>query len=373
MARRALLHLGTPKSGTTYLQSLWWAQQAALREQGLLLPGRDEHEQFSASVVIRDNGPLLARMGERQLGAWDRIRAQAAAFDGDVLITQEQLVETSAKDAAAAVAALGECADEVHLVLTARDLARIVPSAWQQRVKHGSATTLARFCERVRADDPDFNFWRHQDLPRILERWAADVPAERVHVLPLPGPGAPRDLLWQRTCTLLGLDSAVLSSQAPLANDSLSPQEVEFLRRVNSEFEAAHHDVALSRRLRSVLGTHLGGGDSRPPALVLAPGMQAWLHERGNAMVDELAAGDWDVIGDLDDLRPAAVPPAGTDPDAVPADAVLDVSARVVADLVRATERAEPPAPRVEVSDGATGGRRGLPTPRWLRLPRLRR
>ena len=53
MARRAFVHIGTPKSGTTYLQSLWWQHRDALAERGLLLPGGDADVQFHAAAVVR--------------------------------------------------------------------------------------------------------------------------------------------------------------------------------------------------------------------------------------------------------------------------------------------------------------------------------
>ena len=36
MARRTFVHIGTPKSGTTYLQSLWWHNREDLAARGLL-------------------------------------------------------------------------------------------------------------------------------------------------------------------------------------------------------------------------------------------------------------------------------------------------------------------------------------------------
>ena len=324
MARRVFVHIGTPKSGTTYLQSLWWHNHAALAEQGLLLPGGSADVQFQASAVVRDNAGVLETMTERQLGAWDRLVDEVEAWQGDALISQEQLVETSLEDAAAALARLQAVTDEVHVVVTARDLVRQVPSAWQQRVKHGSPSTLGKFFKRVAKDDPTFNFWHHQDVPRILERWAADLSPGQVHVVVLPRPGAPSDLLWRRTCELLGIDDAGLSLDAPVANETLAPAEIAFLRRVNAHFPKAHLDVAMSRRLKSFMEPRLGGA---PPArIALAPEMHAWLVERGNRMVDELAAGPWHVVGDLDDLRPRPEPGDGVDPDAVPAAEVLAVA-----------------------------------------------
>ena len=223
-------------------------------------------------------------------------------------------------------------------MVTARDLVRQVPSAWQQRVKHGSPTTLRKFFTRVAKDDPTFNFWHHQDVPRILERWAADLPPAHVHVVPLPRPGADPGLLWRRTCDLLGIDDAGLSLDAPVANETLSPAEIAFLRGVNAHFRNAHLDVAMSRRVKGFMEPRLGG--RTPARIALAPDMHAWLVERGTRMVDELAAGPWHVVGDLADLRPDPVPGDGVDPDAVPEAEVLAVAQDFLAAELLA--RAEP-------------------------------
>lgn len=347
MARRVFVHIGTPKSGTTYLQSLWWHNRDALAEQGLLLPGGSADVQFQASAVVRDNAGVLETMTERQLGAWDRLVDEVDAWQRDALISQEQLVEASRESATAAIARLGEVADEVHLVITARDLVRQVPSAWQQRVKHGSPTTLRRFFARVAKDDPEFNFWHHQDVPRILERWAPDLPPADVHVVPLPRPGADPGLLWQRTCDLLGIDDVGLSLDAPVANETLAPAEIAFLRGVNAHFRNAHLDVALSRRVKGFMEPRLGGAPAA--RIALAPDMHAWLVERGNRMVDELAAGPWHVVGDLDDLRPDPEPGAGVDPDAIPDADVLAVAQDFIAAELLARATADTPrAPAAE-------------------------
>lgn len=360
MARRVFVHVGTPKSGTTYLQSLWWHNRAALAEQGLLLPGGSADVQFQASAVVRDNSGVMETMTEQQLRSWDRVVDEVGDWQGDALLTQEQLVEASREDAAAAVARLREVADEVHLVITVRDLVRQVPSAWQQRVKHGSATTLRTFFTRVAKDDPTFNFWHHQDVPRILERWATDLPPAHVHVVPLPRPGADRDLLWRRTSDLLGIDDTGLPLDAPVANETLTPAEVAFLRGVNAHFRNAHLDVALSRRVKGFMEPRLG---ARPPQrLALAPDMHAWLVERGNCMVDELAAGPWHVVGDLEDLRPDPAPSEGVDPDAVPDADVLAVAQEfLAAELLARAEGDDTASPRAVVqppSEAVEGGSR---------------
>lgn len=391
MARRVFLHIGTPKSGTTYVQSLWWRNRDALASQGLLLPGGSEHVQFHAGAVIRDNAGVLATMDATQKQAWERLLAEMAEWEGDALVSQEQLVEADADHARDALRRALEVAEQVHVIITARDLARQIPSAWQQRVKHGSDTTLKRFCARVAKDDPDFNFWRHQDVPRILERWGEGLPPERVHVVPLPRPGAPRELLWTRVCALLGVDDTPLALEAPRANETLGPEEIELLRQVNAHFPRAHHDVAMSRHLRRVLDSHLGRGADNPRRLTLAPDTHAWAVERGNRMVDELGGLPYDVVGDLDDLRPeptpvaGAVPAGGVDPDQVTDHEVLAAATALIAALVReSAPRAgsqhrephagapSPDAPESRLPPGSDG-RGSPPARRWRLLPRRRR
>ncbi|CAA9320602.1 MAG: hypothetical protein AVDCRST_MAG36-491 [uncultured Nocardioidaceae bacterium] len=356
MARRVFLHIGTPKSGTTYLQSLWWQHRDALAGRGLLLPGGDADEQFRAGAVVRANAGVLATMGPRERGAWDRVAQESAAWSGDVLVSQEQLVEASAEQASAAVGRLADDGAEVHLVITARDLVRQVPSAWQQRVKHGSDTTLRRFCRRVAKDDPGFNFWHHQDVPRVLDRWAVALPPEHVHVVVLPRPGADRDLLWRRTSELLGLDAVGLATAAPVANETLAPAEIEFLRQVNTHFPGAHLDVATSRRVKGFMEPRLGRAGRAPARLLLPADLHPWFVERGNAMVDELASAPWHVVGDLEDLRPDPEQGAGVDPDAVPDADVLEVATAFIAAELQARASGPPRAAPAPASPRAVRG-----------------
>ena len=39
MAERVLLHIGAPKAGTTFLQTILWKNRESLGAQGLLVPG----------------------------------------------------------------------------------------------------------------------------------------------------------------------------------------------------------------------------------------------------------------------------------------------------------------------------------------------
>src|SRR5262245_6145383 len=127
MARRLFLHVGTPKSGTTYLQTVLWANKRAMKKQGVLLPLQKFQGHFHLSTIAREAPQQLAVLSPWALKAWDRMEAEVSAFDGDVLISHELFVYASAERARWTTDKLGAICDEVHVVVTARDLGRQVP------------------------------------------------------------------------------------------------------------------------------------------------------------------------------------------------------------------------------------------------------
>ena len=55
MAERVYLHVGLPKTATTYLQTILWANREVLEEQGVRLPGDSRRAHLWASRVIREH------------------------------------------------------------------------------------------------------------------------------------------------------------------------------------------------------------------------------------------------------------------------------------------------------------------------------
>ena len=114
-----------------------------------------------------------------------------------VIVSYELLAGATADQAAAAIADLGDA--EVHVVFTARDFGRSLASAWQERLKFAVPTPLEDFKPRQEEDGPRAEWgWRTMDPTGVLARWGAGLPAERVHLVTVPGPGAPPDTLWRR-------------------------------------------------------------------------------------------------------------------------------------------------------------------------------
>ena len=130
MVERVYLHIGAPKTGTTYLQGILRANAGRLGELGYTQPdaSRPELVRAMADLCGERSGPLID-------GSWDRQAARVAAASGAVVLSQEELCLASAEQAARALSSLGT--SEVTVIVTARDLARQVASHWQQQSKRG--------------------------------------------------------------------------------------------------------------------------------------------------------------------------------------------------------------------------------------------
>lgn len=329
MARRAFLHVGTAKSGTTYLQDLWWRHRDELRERGLLLPGTGRRDHFTAAAVVKGMTDVVRTLDDRELDAWQRIVDDSRDWVGDVLISNEHFSDSPPEAVATALADLAGAADEVHVVLTARDLGRVLPSAWQQRVKMGARQPYRRFLATVRRDEDGQKFWRYQDVPAILALWSPGLPPERVHLVVVPPSGAARDELWQRTAAVLGVDVEGLDAEGRRANDSLSLVEAELLRQVNERLPRPQRSPALTRHVKgSFVPEALVGSAAREP-LVVPERHVAWIRERSEAIVTGLGDSAYDVVGDLAELLPAE-PRAGRTPDQATHDELLEAARSVL-------------------------------------------
>jgi hypothetical protein len=301
MAAKVFLHIGLPKTGTTYLQTVMWADRDRMRNQGVLLPGRERRDHLWTTRIIRED-PHLDTYEERVRESWGVLQEEIAAWDGTALISHEFFGGAATEQAQRMVAALAPA--DVHLVVTAREPVGLYSGGWQESLKNRDARTMPEFAEAEVSDNPMSVWnWRTLDVRLVLERWAPTVPAERVHVLPLPPPGSPRELLWQRFAGLVGLDPDSFDLSPTFPNESMGVAEAETLRRVNLHIKTEDFERPFDRGvyIRTFLADERlatrGGERYWPTQEILAE-----CRERAVAAVAHIEAAGYDVIGDLRDL-----------------------------------------------------------------------
>ncbi|WP_299051184.1 hypothetical protein [uncultured Nocardioides sp.] len=358
MTRRTFLHVGMPKTGTTYLQDICWSHRDALRAEGLLLPGTGHREHLWAALDVQQSTERLARRNPRAPGTFERLRGEIAArSEPDALLTHEFFCLASRKQAARVVEALAP--DEVHVVVTARDTAGMLRAGWQERVKNGSTATLRDTADASRTGS-EFS-WGTWDLAGIVRRWAPAVPPERFHVLPVPSRDEPADQHWRNFASVLGVEGTYDASQEA-ANSSLGLVEVELLRRVNAHLADFLGEQDRGRWIRGYLAEgHLRDDGGAP--FVLDDDLLDDCRERSERAVAVIRRKGLHVVGDLDRLLvpPSAGQGRGVDTvsDTELLGAATELVARMLADVRRLTDGAESEGGDDGGDGGEASGRRG--------------
>ena len=330
---RVYLHIGSPKSGTTYVQSVLGANRTLLREHGVLVAGERHLDLVHAAMAVRED-PRLERLEASRRSAWTRLVAQVRDWSGDAVVVSYELFCAASEEQAAA--ALRDLAGlETHVVITARDLGRAVPSAWQERLKFGLVKPLEEWTPPP-ADQPRSEWgWRTLDPAGVARRWGATLPPERVHVVTVPRRPAQPGELWARFAQACGIDEIPVEADVAMANESLGVAEAEVLRRVNEQVAgtiSTHRDQSIW--LRDLLANDvLASSPRRRVPLGLTDAQLAEAVAVSDAARAEIAERGLAVHGDLADL--AATRPEGSrTPSELDAHDVADAAVAAVSGLL---------------------------------------
>jgi len=302
------------KSGTTYLQSWLDQNSERLAEQGLLW------NKSGANFRATDDLFGSAKPRPHLEGAWAAMKASLDSHAGDALISNELLAAAAPKKVARLVRRLRPA--EVHVLITARDLARVVPSQWQTAMRNRGTVTWAQYVEDIFMSEPNedsyYNwFWNRQDVPGIVSSWSRHVALDSLTVITVPPSGTSPTVLGERFCSVLSVDPTGFDD-ASMSNASLGAHSAELLRRMNAEivsFDWAQHQLAIKNGLARRV---LEGRADKEPSVGLTQRQHNAVRNAATAMVDRLRRMDVKVVGDLDDLIPG-VDAYGTPAD--PADA----------------------------------------------------
>ncbi len=303
------LHIGAPKTGTTYVQAVAAKNRRWLRKQGLLYPGfRGDHFLEAQDVC----GAFKEYRDPRVDGSWNRLAHAVESWRGpDVLISHELFTAATPEQIATIASDLPT--DDLRIVVTARDLARQLPAVWQENLKNGSTLELRQYLRRARrawAEAPGTRrgFWRWQNLPAILADWQRHVPAAQITVVTVPRKGSSPSLLWERFAAAVGLPPVGADLEVLQTNVSLGATSAEVVRRLNA---ALTHESTLgiewpvyrSEVKRFVAETVLAGQSAQP--LSIDSKSLHWAGELGREVASVVRDRGYRVVGDLDELVPS--------------------------------------------------------------------
>jgi hypothetical protein len=233
VADRVVLHIGTMKSGTTYLQGALAA--GTLEDAGAFYAGGTFGVQTAAV---------------RQPARWRRLAEEVAGRPGVAVYSQEFLSFASPKRVPRLVGAFG--GTPVEVVLTVRDQHSAIPAQWQSYTRNRGTDSWEAYLREVErgasgdveeGDGPGRDagrkagaarsFHRAQDVPRIVRRWRRQPGVDRVSVVLVPPSGAAPTELWRRFCEAADLEAAPPPTAGGRSNESLGYASCDLLRRLN--------------------------------------------------------------------------------------------------------------------------------------------
>jgi hypothetical protein len=378
MARpRAVLHIGEPKTGTTFLQQVMWGNRAELAEQGVVLPGHHAQDHYRASQDLRGIAKLATDPAGSWTGEWEILARQAQQAATTAVISHELFSAADDGQVERAVRSLRPA--EVHVVLTVRDMATLLPAEWQETVKHrntrGWEDWLGDVIDResVAADRREWWFWRVHDTLAILRIWSRHVPPERIHVITTPPRGSSSEVLWERFASVLGIDPGGVDLSLARPNSSLGMPETEFLRRLNLAIPREVPDWFYMWNVKEAVAHGELAGRPGGARLVLPADRDTWAKEHAEVLTAGLRESGYDLIGDLGELLPgpAAGPPAS--PADQPAGQLLDAAVRAAAALVTNQYQREYAAAKPQAAPGGHRGLAALVESAVASSPRLKR
>lgn len=318
---RVTLHIGTPKSGTTYVQARLRAVRAQLARHEVLYPGAG----YLPQGGLNHQPAVYAVAGPEVRWVSDEVRAKAVRYlrrltaelrrhRGRALLSAEAMASFHEPAIRELLAALSLRPDQVKVVITARNMERLLTSVWQQNIKNGAThdqhTYLASVA-RMRGAGTS-QFWTAYGLPALVDRWAAVVGMDRVSLAVAPAAPVAGDDLWTRFQRACAIDGVHLDDQDTTArvdsNISLTASQAELLREMNVILDAEQVERRERQRLRArLLQAWMSHSPGQARRLGLAedwrPTLQEWAAQDQAALAERQAAG-LELIGDLEDLSP---------------------------------------------------------------------
>ncbi len=321
-----LLHVGPHKPGTTALQSAFHVNRDGLRAQGVHYAGPNRQPMQAAHAITGKPSPYADGEVPSRNRWRDLVSEVQGAGDARVVISSEGFADADDEGIATVVRDLGR--DRLHVVVTLRPLASILPSQWQQYVQNGMVLTFDEWLDAMFNRAPGKvtpTFWLRHRHHELVRRWAQAVGPERVTAI--VADESDREALLRTFEALVGLRSGTLVPEPDLGNRSLTAAEVEIVRAFNLAFRAEGLGTQLHTKvMRFGAAEQLKRrqpGENEPR--IETP---AWALEKAADVAreirDGIRASGVRVIGDLESLAATPAPataPAERTPDEVWADA----------------------------------------------------
>lgn len=319
-----LLHIGPHKTGTTSVQSAFHAARRELARQGIRYAGPDRHPVAAAQAAIETPGPGARRV--HAIRPWQALVREVKRARRERVVLSSEWFADAEPDAIRRI--VGELDPaRVHVVVTLRSLAMILPSQWQQYVAAGSTIAYEPWLESIFADSGQVatpTFWHRHLHHRLVGRWTDVVGPGNVTVVVVDD--RDRDVVLRAFETLVGVPRGTLVAETDRQNRSFTLAETELLRSLNAALARTIDDPNLRLNL-GLYGSAAAMRGREPgatePRIKTPPWAEVRAAEVQRQIIEGIERLGVRVVGDLRTLapeRPSPTPkPQGQDDEAAAA------------------------------------------------------
>ena len=343
-----LVHIGPYKTGTTAVQAAFHLARAAATKQGVQYAGYGRQPMTAVMAGIGKASPWSASRKPPNPAVWRQLVGEIRGSSArQVVLSSESFSDAEPDAIRRVVADLG--GDQVHIAVTLRPLAKVIPSQWQQYVQNRLTdpfdTWLDALLNQPRGTVTPTFWFRHRH-DELIRRWADVVGPDRITAIVLDD----RDhgLAYRAFEQLTGLAEGTLVADPQLSNRSMTLAEIEVIRAFNIAFKEAALPPVLYQRVMRTGAAQLmerripGPGEGK---VELPPWAVEPVAAIAREIVDGIASSGVRVVGDLERLAAAGTtrgetPPTVNVPPEVGAAAAMGVL--VASGLARGTAMPTP-------------------------------
>jgi hypothetical protein len=244
-----LVHIGPYKTGTTAIQAAFHLARGEAERQGVHYAGYGRQPMSAVMAGIGKPSPWSADRKPPNRALWQQLVREIRGSSARRVVLSSEWFSDAEPDAIRRVVEdLG--GDQVHIAVTLRPLAKVIPSQWQQYVQNRLTEPFDGWLDAL-LNKPRGTvtptFWFRHRHDELTARWADVVGPDRITAIVLDD----RDHghAYRAFEQLTGLTTGTLVPDPQLANRSMSLAEIEVIRAFNIAYKEAGLPAVLYQRV----------------------------------------------------------------------------------------------------------------------------
>ena len=255
---KLILHIGLMKTGTTYIQNILSENRKVIKKNGWIYPGDLLNQQHAFYNILKSEISWIQKNYVANQARGEALIKLISEPSSNMIVSSEALssVSQTGVDILFKSIKTGFSLDNVHVIVTARSISKLIPSFWQQALKTGTTENLEEYTERFISGywDPNTANHRIHNIHYCLSTWSTYINPKNMHLVIVPDKENTKETLWEtfsKPLTTIGF-KALVPTITKQKNDNVSFSMLEsiFLQLLNKKMKQDSFSESESEELR---------------------------------------------------------------------------------------------------------------------------